>query len=113
MPAPKESLCRYGDPFRGGQNPIVRFEGGIGSAVGLDNVVPFTEIYSPCIPCERDCSRYICDPKCDANITSGLILTLRNLTLQVVKDTGDGDEQPQVFGTVPCICIMYILLRNV
>ncbi|PVD18248.1 hypothetical protein C0Q70_21774, partial [Pomacea canaliculata] len=97
MPAPKESLCRYGDPFRGGQNPIVRFEGGIGSAVGLDNVVPFTEIYSPCIPCERDCSRYNCDPKCDANITSGLILNLRNLTLQVVKDTGDGDEQPQVY----------------
>ncbi|KAL8577054.1 hypothetical protein ACOMHN_049914 [Nucella lapillus] len=44
IPAPTSSHCRYGDPFRGGQNPIVRFEAGIGSESGLDDVSPFEEV---------------------------------------------------------------------
>lgn len=45
-PAPSESPCRYGDPFRGGQNPIVRYEAGVGSSKGLADVVSFREVMS-------------------------------------------------------------------
>ena len=37
-------LCRYGAVFQSGTNPIVRYEVGIGSQIGLTDVQPFTEV---------------------------------------------------------------------
>ena len=37
-------LCRYGDVFRSGTNPIVRYEVGLGSQTGITDVLPFTEV---------------------------------------------------------------------
>ena len=42
-PAPGE-LCRYGEPFRGGRIPIVRYEAGIGASPNEVDVSPFTEV---------------------------------------------------------------------
>ena len=44
IPAPATFPCRYGNPFRGGGNPIVRYEAGIGSDSGLADVVDFKEV---------------------------------------------------------------------
>ena len=44
FPAPATSQCRYGNPFRGGGNPIVRYEAGIGSDIGLADVKDFKEV---------------------------------------------------------------------
>ena len=44
MPPEPGTLCRYGDPFKGGTNAIVKYEAGLGNATGVDNFVPFREV---------------------------------------------------------------------
>ena len=44
IPAPSSSHCRYGDPFRGGGNPIVRYEAGLGTQNGLADVAEYREV---------------------------------------------------------------------
>ena len=37
-------LCRYGDVFQSGSNPIIRYEAGIGTQIGNVKVEPFREV---------------------------------------------------------------------
>ncbi|XP_076116641.1 uncharacterized protein LOC143084119 [Mytilus galloprovincialis] len=92
MPPAPGSLCRYGDPFRGGTNPILRYEVGIGSDKLLTDIAPFREVIKPCIPCYGECSKYNCDATCNANEYVDMTFTLNNLDLKsvavVTNDTG-------------------------
>ena len=45
FPPKTEELCRYGEPFRGGDIPIVRYEAAIGSEPGLSDIYPFEEVF--------------------------------------------------------------------
>ena len=42
--ASSTELCRYGNPYIGGDHPIVEFYAGIGSEEGLDDVVSFRQV---------------------------------------------------------------------
>ncbi|XP_067659895.1 uncharacterized protein [Haliotis asinina] len=81
MPPEKDKLCRYGDPFKGGNNAIIQYEAAIGSATGLSDVVDFQPVHTPCIPCLKPCDVYTCDSVCDHSTTSQVIISLTNLTL--------------------------------
>ena len=48
MPPASSAACRYGNPFRGGDNAIVRFEAGVGSSRNQANLVPYKQV-SPVI----------------------------------------------------------------
>ena len=66
LPPAPSAYCRYGDPFRGGENPIIQYEIGIGSSLLATNLVPYRKMISPCLPCYNLCSRYNCNSTCDA-----------------------------------------------
>lgn len=85
MPAPQGSLCRYGDPFRGGKNPVIKFEAGIGSEKLLTDVSPFIEILAPCLPCQGMCSQYMCNLACNLNDRTNYVFTLQDTNLAPVK----------------------------
>ncbi|XP_071123199.1 uncharacterized protein [Mytilus edulis] len=85
MPAPQGSLCRYGDPFRGGKNPVIKFEAGIGSEKLLTDVSPFIEILAPCLPCQGMCSKYMCNLACNLNDRTNYVFTLQDTNLAPVK----------------------------
>ncbi|XP_076087285.1 uncharacterized protein LOC143057777 [Mytilus galloprovincialis] len=81
LPPPTGALCRYGDPFRGGSNPIIKYEVGIGSDKLLTDIEPFREVIEPCIPCLWECSKYNCDQDCDHNKLMDYSFTLTNLNI--------------------------------
>ncbi|XP_048250793.1 uncharacterized protein LOC124111176 [Haliotis rufescens] len=81
MPPEKDKLCRYGDPFKGGNNAIIRYEAAIGSATGLSDMVDFQPVHTPCIPCLKPCDVYTCDTVCDSSTTNQVVITLTNLSL--------------------------------
>ncbi|KAK3612515.1 hypothetical protein CHS0354_024486 [Potamilus streckersoni] len=100
LPPKVGALCRYGEPFRGGTNGIVRYEAGIGTQNGLADFVDFREILSPCLPCSDTCSHYVCDPACDGNTDTLLHFTLKDLYLEpeINVDTENGtDIVPAVY----------------
>ncbi|VDI67222.1 Hypothetical predicted protein [Mytilus galloprovincialis] len=81
LPPPTGALCRYGDPFRGGTNPIIKYEIGIGTDKFLTDIEPFREVVIPCIPCFGECSRYNCDQDCDQDKLVDYSFTLTDLNL--------------------------------
>lgn len=92
MPPAPQSLCRYGDPFRGGTNPIIHYEVGIGSEKLQTDVAKFTKVTEPCIPCYTECSKYNCDSSCNAKDYKEITFTLTDLDLKsivmVTNETG-------------------------
>lgn len=44
MPPDVNALCRYGDPFQGGTNAIVKYEAGIGTSPGEVDMVSFQQV---------------------------------------------------------------------
>ena len=44
LPPSLEEMCRYGDPFQGGTNPIVRYEVAIGTFKDTPDVADFQEV---------------------------------------------------------------------
>ena len=96
MPAPQGSLCRYGDPFRGGENPIIRYEVGIGSERLLTDIAPFQQALHPCLPCYGDCSRYNCDTLCNPDKSTAMTFSLHHTNLKSVEtlnnQTGNEDN---------------------
>ncbi|CAG2204566.1 unnamed protein product [Mytilus edulis] len=81
LPPPTGALCRYGDPFRGGSNPIIKYEVGIGSDKLLTDIEPFRKVIEPCIPCFWECLKYNCDQNCDHNKLVDYSFTLTNLNI--------------------------------
>ncbi|VDI71255.1 Hypothetical predicted protein, partial [Mytilus galloprovincialis] len=81
LPPPTGALCRYGDPFRGGTNPIIKYEVGIGSDKLLTDIEPFRKVIEPCIPCFGECTKYNCDQNCNLDKVMDYSFTLTNLNL--------------------------------
>lgn len=44
LPPAVDALCRFGDPFQGGTNAIIRYEAGIGTDKQTADVVDFREV---------------------------------------------------------------------
>ena len=44
MPPAMGSPCRYGDPFRGGTNGIIKYDVGVGTSTMATDVVPFRTV---------------------------------------------------------------------
>jgi hypothetical protein len=82
MPPKVGWLCRYGNPFRGGTNPVIMYEAAIGSDKLATDIDDHREVFRPCIPCYSECSRYNCDSNCDPNQQLSVTLTLNDLDLQ-------------------------------
>jgi hypothetical protein len=82
MPPKVGWLCRYGNPFRGGTNPVVMYEAAIGSDKLATDIDDYREVFRPCIPCYSECSRYNCDSNCDPNQQLNVTFTLNDLDLQ-------------------------------
>ncbi|CAC5409205.1 unnamed protein product [Mytilus coruscus] len=74
--------CRYGNPFRGGTNPVIKYEAGIGTEKLQTDVVPYREIYRPCIPCNTQCSLLNCQSDCDLNQHTVVTFALNDLVLK-------------------------------
>lgn len=99
LPPEIGDICRFAAPFRGGQNAIVRYEAGIGTALGAVDVVDFREVHTPCVPCIEPCDRYNCQVTCAENQIEVITLTLNNLQLAprvMVTDEKGVQESKQV-----------------
>nr|XP_006817093.1 PREDICTED: uncharacterized protein LOC100376421 [Saccoglossus kowalevskii] len=81
FPPESSSLCRFGAPFRNGDNSIVAFYAGVGSARLLDDIVPFREVARPCQPCALSCGDINCDGSCLEDITTEFKVVLDGLQL--------------------------------
>jgi hypothetical protein len=44
FPPGVEAMCRYGDPFQGGTNAIVRYEAAIGTSKDTTDIADFQEV---------------------------------------------------------------------
>ncbi|XP_072048752.1 uncharacterized protein [Amphiura filiformis] len=85
IPPESSHPCRYGNPFRAGSSPIVRYLAGIGTERGQVNTVPFKEIASPCIPClsASACNRFQCEDSCNMTQVTSISFSLLPYRLQV------------------------------
>ncbi|VDI50948.1 Hypothetical predicted protein, partial [Mytilus galloprovincialis] len=95
--------CRYGDPFRGGTNPVIKYEAGIGTEKLQTDIVPYREIYRPCIPCNTQCSLSNCHSDCDINQQTLVTFNLSNLALEpftlAENDTGHMYNKSAIYYT--------------
>ncbi|XP_035697583.1 uncharacterized protein LOC118430698 [Branchiostoma floridae] len=81
FPPSADNLCRYGDPFRPGDNSISVFYAGVGTEKLKDDVAPFREVARPCVPCVKPCDKFDCDPDCSSLGSSAFHVRIDNLTL--------------------------------
>eukprot|EP00058_Branchiostoma_floridae_P003025 XP_002588513.1 hypothetical protein BRAFLDRAFT_79466 [Branchiostoma floridae] len=81
LPPSADNLCRYGDPFRPGDNSVSVFYAGVGTEKLKDDVAPFREVARPCVPCLKPCDKFDCDPDCSSMDTSAFHVRIDNLTL--------------------------------
>ncbi|XP_053401006.1 uncharacterized protein LOC123523226 isoform X2 [Mercenaria mercenaria] len=86
MPPEVNALCRYGDPFEGGTNAIVRYEAGIGTAQGEVDMVAFQEVNKPCIPCTDACSQFDCDSDCESDGYTLIHFTVKDIVIDASYD---------------------------
>ncbi|XP_070573548.1 uncharacterized protein [Ptychodera flava] len=85
FPLLADALCKYGQPFRNGDNAIVAFFAGIGSEKLEDDIMPFREVLRPCIPCTNPCDSLNCDPDCSIDDVSDFKVVLDGLTLNTSR----------------------------
>ncbi|KAI8519526.1 hypothetical protein Bbelb_027830 [Branchiostoma belcheri] len=95
LPPDAASLCLHGKPFRNGDQAVVRFEAGVGSAKLLDDVASFREVSKPCIPCSARCDVLGCDPDCDEDQTHVHRVHLTGLDLQPLLSVPDSNTTVQ------------------
>ncbi|XP_066289761.1 uncharacterized protein [Branchiostoma lanceolatum] len=81
FPPSADNLCRFGDPFRPGDNGVSVFYAGVGTKKLMDDVAPFQEVTRPCVPCAEPCDKFACDPDCSSLVTSVFHVRIDNLTL--------------------------------
>ncbi|XP_052081925.1 uncharacterized protein LOC127719726 isoform X2 [Mytilus californianus] len=93
LPPEPSAYCRYGAPFRGGENPIIKYEIGIGTTILGTEAVPYREMISPCLPCYNFCSRYNCNSTCDAEEHVLYQFMLDNFTLPATR-IEDNETKP-------------------
>ncbi|VDI79784.1 Hypothetical predicted protein [Mytilus galloprovincialis] len=104
--------CRYGDPFRGGTNPVIKYEAGIGTEKLQTDVVPYREIYRPCITCNTQCSLSNCHSDCDINQQTLVTFNLSNLALEpftlAENDTGHIYNKSAIYYTTGIFTIIIV-----
>ncbi|XP_077992165.1 uncharacterized protein LOC144446291 [Glandiceps talaboti] len=81
LPPSADNLCRFGDPFRSGDNEVEAFFAGVGSARLQDDVVPFRQVVSPCIPCVKSCDILHCHSSCSNTQTTLYHVVLDDINL--------------------------------
>ncbi|KAI8486030.1 hypothetical protein Bbelb_361300, partial [Branchiostoma belcheri] len=81
FPPSTDNLCRYGDPFRPGDNSVSVFYAGVGTEKMKDDVAPFREVARPCVPCVNPCDKFNCDPDCSNMDTTAFHVRIDDLTL--------------------------------
>ncbi|XP_066275501.1 uncharacterized protein [Branchiostoma lanceolatum] len=81
FPPSADNLCRFGDPFRPGDNSVSAFYAGVGTKRMMDDVAPFREVARPCVPCVKPCDKFACDPDCSSLDTTAFHVRIDNLTL--------------------------------
>eukprot|EP00058_Branchiostoma_floridae_P003026 XP_002588514.1 hypothetical protein BRAFLDRAFT_79469 [Branchiostoma floridae] len=81
FPPSADNLCRYGDPFRPGDNSVSVFYAGVGTEKLKDDVAHFREVARPCVPCVKPCDMFDCDPDCSSLDTLAFLVRIDNLTL--------------------------------
>ncbi|XP_033121447.1 uncharacterized protein LOC117120538 [Anneissia japonica] len=98
LPPSSEDLCRYGNPFRGGVAPVVKFLAGIGTRKSIIDVHGEVEILRPCYSCYNECHRYFCNPQCNAKDTQLVQFTINGLELEEMRWysdlNGTGEYRP-------------------
>ncbi|XP_070572851.1 uncharacterized protein [Ptychodera flava] len=104
FPPSSDALCRFGEPFRSGDNPIIAFYAGIGSGKLMDDVVPFFEVSRPCIPCNSPCVSGTCDKQCSTTEAKRHLVRIDNIELSTNR-TVEEDGQLQVVPAVYYITI--------
>jgi hypothetical protein len=110
MPPKVGSLCRYGNPFRGGTNPIVIYEAAIGSDRLSTDIEDYRDVYRPCIPCYNECSRYNCDSYCDPDQQLNVNFKLDDLDLQPYAATANSTGHQYNKTLVYFLTGLYLLL---
>ncbi|XP_070572875.1 uncharacterized protein [Ptychodera flava] len=96
FPPSADAMCRFGDPFRSGDNPIVAYFAGVGSEHLLDDVVPFYEVYRPCIPCSSQCLGESCDSECSQRDTTEYHVKMTDLALNTTRTIEEDGETESV-----------------
>ncbi|XP_052803271.1 uncharacterized protein LOC128233573 isoform X2 [Mya arenaria] len=81
LPPNDSELCRYAQPWKGGTNPIISYEAGIGSSRTVADVVNFRQVVQPCIPCSGLCSELICHRKCGHDTYTAIMFTIDDIDL--------------------------------
>ncbi|XP_070573735.1 uncharacterized protein [Ptychodera flava] len=104
FPPSSDALCRFGEPFRSGDNPIIAFYAGIGSEKLMDDVVPFFEVNHPCVPCSSPCVSGICDEHCSTTVAKRHFVRIDNIELSTNR-TVEEDGQLQVVPAVYYITV--------
>ena len=89
LPPAPGAYCRYGAPFRGGENPIVKYEIGIGSTSLGTEAVPYREMITPCLQCYNFCSRYNCNATCDADLHVLYQFEMKDFYLNATRKEGN------------------------
>ncbi|CAG2210833.1 unnamed protein product [Mytilus edulis] len=103
LPPEPGAHCRYGAPFRGGTNPIIKYEIGIGTTILGTEVVPYKEMISPCLPCYNSCSRYNCNSTCDAEEHVLYQFMLDNFTLPATRMEDNETKTIDYYFTVKAV----------
>ncbi|XP_070572901.1 uncharacterized protein [Ptychodera flava] len=104
FPPSSDALCRFGEPFRSGDNPIIAFYAGIGSEKLMDDVIPFYEVSRPCMPCNSPCVSGTCNKQCSTTEAKRHLVRIDNITLSTNR-TVEEDGQLQVVPAVYYITI--------
>ncbi|CAH1239174.1 HEG1 [Branchiostoma lanceolatum] len=81
FPPSADNMCRFGDPFRPGDNSVSVFYAGVGTEKLKDDVSPFHEVARPCVPCVDPCDKFACDSECFSLVPSVFHVRIDNLTL--------------------------------
>ncbi|XP_052806221.1 uncharacterized protein LOC128235438 [Mya arenaria] len=81
LPPNDSELCRYAQPWKGGTNPIISYEAGIGSSRTVTDVVDFRQVIQPCIPCSGLCSELICNSSCVRDTYTSMMFTIYDTDL--------------------------------
>ncbi|XP_064646203.1 uncharacterized protein LOC135499389 [Lineus longissimus] len=86
FPPSSELECRYGTPFRGGTNAIIRYEAAVGTSPGLTDIMPYSEAVVPCVPCNNPCDRFFCNETCVSTITESIMFSISNISMPMVRN---------------------------
>ena len=102
----KASIKSKGKPFIHINSPILEFEIGVGTSPDSTDVLNFTSIFKPCIPCNTPCAIHYCNSTCfnisNDNTTDYSVysFTVTNLNLST-GEVKNGNITQQLYSNSP------------